>query len=156
MAVALFYFKGDNTIFDVVDNVVSLKGSELRVIGGSISGWNEDELGVIISNDITITEHTVLEEEPDTKAEKQAELEERLFGPNEDEPSEDEVAVPRDIVNGYRLVKQVVHDGVVIDIGDPVPNITDITSEFVIVDDDTDNRIADLELMLAELLMGGM
>ena len=54
----------------------------------------------------------------------------------------------------YR-VRKMKHGEDILNVGDPIPYITDITSKFVIVNDMND-RIADLELLLAEILLGGI
>lgn len=127
MATALFYSKIDNTILDVAGDVVSLRGNELKLVNGLISGWDQEEMGIIISDDIEMYEDVV------------------YYNTNtEEEPHMVE----------YR-VRKVKHGEDILNVGDPIPYITDITSKFVIVNDMND-RIADLELLLAEILLGGI
>ena len=127
MAVAILYVKDTNTIHDVCDNVISLWENKLVIDGGMISGWDQNVIGVIISNNIEMIEEFV----------------ENNVGTEEDP-----------IILDYK-VRKVKHGNDILGFGDTVPDITDITDEFVI-SNGTDNRIADLELMLAEILLGGM
>lgn len=127
MATALFYSKIDNTILDVASDVVSLRGNELKLVNGLISGWDQEETGIIISDDIEMYEDVVYH-------------------------NTNTVEEPHMVE--YR-VRKVKHGEDILNVGDPIPDIADRTSEFVIVNDMND-RIADIELMLAEILLGGI
>ncbi|RDV27663.1 hypothetical protein [Lysinibacillus capsici] len=127
MAVAILYLKESNTIHDFHDNIVVLNGNRLEYAGGYVEGWRDEEVGVIITEDLTLDMEIVVEKILNDDGEEIGNHTHRIYS-----------------------MKDAAGNAYVV--GDEVPEVVDIKDQYVYVDK-MSQRIADLELMIAELIV---
>lgn len=48
MAIGILFFKNDNTIHQIFNNITSVQTSKIEFKGGSADGYNENEISVIV------------------------------------------------------------------------------------------------------------
>lgn len=59
MAVAILFFKKDNTIQGFVSDVIELKHQRIEFTDGYLEGWDETEIGVVIVDTMAVKQEDV-------------------------------------------------------------------------------------------------
>lgn len=131
MNIGVLYFKGSRIIYDLLNNVQEVGTDYIHFSGGSLNGINTDVLEIIVTNDITHENDFV-------------------------EVLRDEVLPNGEVI---QLSKTEINNifkksnGDVIQPGDPLPEgLSDIKDLFMVNKTDLEQRLADLELTLVEIL----
>lgn len=129
MTVAVLYNKVDNSIHDYLDNITLVEGNKITFVGGYAEGWNTEEIGLIVTNELYMESKLVDSTLTDL----------------------DGNIIRVDKVNQYTLRDNT---GKTYKYGDTLPNVRDIQERFSM--SNVGQRILDLEVSIAELLtLGG-
>lgn len=122
MAVGILVNKQTNIIHDIFDNVIDIEPQKINYVGGYVEGFDESKIEVIVTNDITTEIVQILNES------EQDEIPVTSFKTKFKDKKDMEVTIGSELPTG----------------------LTNIKAQFI--KPDPDQRIADLELIIAELM----
>lgn len=133
MPVGILFFKENNVIHDFFENVTEIKPGRIDYVGGYVEGFNEDEVGVLVVEGLAIKTKEI--------------------------PNERVIELENGKTETIKLpstYEKWLEDeqGNIFKIGDKIPTgLIDLKHKFIKPTPlDQEQRLADIELMLAELI----